>query len=185
MTISSQTQIASPSQVRVSTWTKIVLSALFIALCAMIRIPLPFTPVPITLQTFAVMLIGGALGSRQGVWSVLCYLAMSVVGLPVLSGGQSNPFALMSPLAGYLVGFVVLAYASGWFVERKEKFGNTVVFLGILIASFVQMFMGAFVLGFFVGHTNAIYMGVIPFLLGDFVKVSVVTAIVTNNAFRK
>lgn len=178
----SEVKTFAKDHIRLSMVTKALLCSFLIALCAMIRIPLPFTPVPITLQTFAVMLIGGALGRRYGTLSVLFYLAESLIGLPVLSGGTSNPLALFSPVGGYLIGFAVQAYLTGWFVERTLTYGKGVVFLGIFAASIVQLVLGALVLGFYVGHTHAIYMGVIPFLIGDYLKVSAATVILTKYA---
>jgi len=79
------------------TWIRqlaqVILCSGIIALCAQIRIPLPFTPVPITMQTFAVMMIGGMLGSKNGALCVLMYLAEASFGLPVLRGGVSDPLA--------------------------------------------------------------------------------------------
>lgn len=148
-----------------------MLATLFIALCASIRIPLPFTPVPLSLQTFAVMLVGGALGSRRGTLAVGLYLVEALLGLPVLSGGRIDPAFLMSPVAGYLVGFLFQAYFTGRISERAVSLGQARATVGYLFASFATLACGAAWLSLFVGANKAFYMGVLPFLPGDLIKV--------------
>lgn len=149
---------------------QIVAGSLLIALCAQIRIPLPFTPVPITLQTLAVMLVGGALGSRNGALSVLLYLAQSMMGLPVLSGGHIDPAALIGPAGGYLASFIFQAYLVGWFMERKQEIGPSLVMLGIALSCVVNLSLGALWLGNFAGFGNAFKLGVLPFIPGEICK---------------
>ena len=87
-----------------------------IALCAQIAVP--FFPVPITLQTFAVFLIGLTYGWRLGGITVALYLLEGALGLPVFSGGKGGMIVFMGPTAGYLAGFLFAATACGWFAER-------------------------------------------------------------------
>ncbi len=101
-----------------------VLCALFAALTgvgALIAIPLPFTPVPITLQTFFIFLAGALLGKYLGALSQLIYLLLGVVGLPVFAKGSSGIGALLGPSGGYLVGFIPAAFLVGYLLERREK----------------------------------------------------------------
>ncbi len=95
----------------------VFVSSIFIALMAQVRIPLPFTPVPITGQTFAVLLIGAALGSERGAASLLVYLAEGAAGLPAFAGGTSGLAVLVGPTGGYLIGFVFAAYIIGRLAE--------------------------------------------------------------------
>src|ERR671918_68403 len=88
----------------------ILLGALFVAALAQIEIPLPFTPVPITGQTFGVLLVGAALGSKRGAASLASYLAMGAFGLPFLAGGAHGLDILIGATGGYLIGFVIAAY---------------------------------------------------------------------------
>lgn len=159
---------------------QVVLSSLFIALCAQIRIPLPFTPVPLTMQTFAVLLVGGYLGSKNGALSVMLYLAETMLGLPVLSGGRVDMLALFSPVGGYLIGFIFQAYLSGWVVERQKYLGKTLVSLGLTAACAVQLLCGAFVLAFYVGAERSLLLGVLPFIPGELIKVSAAAAILAR-----
>lgn len=148
---------------------QVILCSGIIALCAQIRIPLPFTPVPITMQTFAVMMIGGMLGSRNGALCVLMYLAEASFGLPVLRGGLSDPLALIGPTAGYLLGFIPMAYIAGWAFERKRAIFT--IFCALLCGEALNMGLGALWLGQFVGISHALTMGVIPFIPGSILKI--------------
>lgn len=142
--------------------------SLFLALCAQIAIPLPFTPVPLTMQTFAVLLLGGLLGPRKGALSVLFYLLEVCFGFPVLAGGVAAPMALLGPRAGYLAGMVVQAYLAGLCVSQWKA--RPAVLFGLLATCAVQLTMGMWVLAPFVGWHNAIPMGVIPFIPGEILK---------------
>ena len=87
----------------------IVGGSLCVAGMAQVRIPLPFTPIPITGQTFAVLLVGVALGSRRGAASLALYLLMGLAGLPFFAGGASGMAYVLGPTGGYLVGFIAAA----------------------------------------------------------------------------
>lgn len=86
----------SASQAGWNTFFQVLAASLFMALCSQIKIALPFTPIPLTLQTLAVLLIGAALGSRKGSFAILLYYAEILIGLPVLAGG----YQIRSPLLG-------------------------------------------------------------------------------------
>lgn len=171
--IFSKSAVKAPilSNVRLLILTQIVLGSILIALSAQIRIPLPFTPVPITFQTLAVMLVGGMLGSRNGALSVIFYLAEALMGLPVLSGGRSDPLFLFSPVGGYLVGCVMQAYLAGWFVERRKFISEWLLFLGLIFACSIQMGCGACWLALFLGAKHAWSLGVAPFIFGELFKI--------------
>jgi biotin transport system substrate-specific component len=152
---------------------KVVACSLFIALCAQIRIPLFFTPIPITLQTFAVMLVAYMLGARHGTLSVLLYIAEATLGLPVLAGKISNPMVLFSITGGYLIGFAIQAYIAGIVIEKKKELGKELVFTGLLLASSLQLICGGLWLSHFVGWENTLIMGIVPFIPGEILKVVV------------
>lgn len=156
--------------------------SLFIALCSEVKVPLFFTPVPLTFQTFSVILVGGMLGRKLGSLSVLLYLAETMLGLPFLAGGRVDPLSLFSPVGGYLVGFIFLAYFVGWLMEQKTTFRNHVLFLGILAACILELIFGAAWLSQYVGATNSILMGVLPFIPGDILK-GIAAYIVLKNRF--
>ena len=109
----------------------ILAGSLLVALAARISIPLPFTPVPITGQTLAILLVGAALGSRLGFLSLLAYLAEGAMGLPVFAGGTGGLAKILGPTGGFLLAFPLAAGLVGLLVER---FGLDRSFLGTLLA---------------------------------------------------
>lgn len=152
----------------------VVGGALFVALTAQIRIPLPFTPVPITGQTLGVLLVGGLLGTRSGAAALLLYLLMGFVGLPFFTGGASGIEQLFGATGGYLVAFPIAAALVGWLAERgwDRRFSTTVA--AMLLGNLVIYVLGAGWLAFGVGLGlgKALTLGVLPFLIGDAIKMA-------------
>src|SRR5690606_32756472 len=141
-----------------------------IVLAAPLTIPLPFTPVPIALSTFAVFVVGASLGPLRGVLSAGLYLALGAAGAPVFSGGQSG---VAFPTFGYVIGFVIAAALVGRLAShRADRHVPGALALGAL-GTLVMYACGvpwlAVSLG--VGLREAIVLGVLPFLIGDAVKV--------------
>jgi len=100
----------------------VVGASFFVALCARVTVPLPFTPVPLTLQNFAVLLVGLALGSRRGFAALALYLAEGAFGLPVFNPtGLGGIAQLLGPTGGYLMAYPVVAFVSGFIAERGSK----------------------------------------------------------------
>ena len=145
--------------------------ALLTALFAQITIPLPFTPVPITGQTFAVLLSGAALGMWAGGASQLVYLLLGTF-LPFYAGGASGTEVLFGGSGGYLFGFVVAALLVGKLAERRHDRRVASAVTAFLTGSLVIYFFG--VIGLMAtydwGLREAVEKGVVPFLLGDTVK---------------
>ena len=146
--------------------------SLLLGLFAQIKIPLGFTPVPLTGQTFGVMFVTLLLGCRKGPLAVLAYLAEGSLGLPVFAGGAAGIAHLIGPTGGYFIGFLVQSILIGQLLERTRLH----LFWVLLATSFVQMGLGAFWLGLFTGLEKALVMGFYPFILGDLLKVSAVSA---------
>lgn len=161
---------SSHRQSRTSETTLIICASLFIALCAQIKIPLFFSPVPITGQTFAVVLIGALLGSRNGALAAAFYIIEGTCGLPFFTGGSSGLATLLGPTGGYFAGFIVQAYLIGRFMESQKEFDSRKLLAAICLCSLVQMSMGMAWLAHFVGIQNILIMGFIPFLPGGFLK---------------
>jgi len=145
--------------------------SLFIALSAQVAIHLPFSPVPVTGQTLAVILVGMLLGSRRGSLALLTYLAEGLAGLPVFAGGTAGPARLLGPTGGYLVGFIVAAYVTGLLAERgwDRRVGTTL--LAMLFGNAVLYALGLPWLAAFVGVRRALPLGLYPFIPGDLLKV--------------
>lgn len=160
---------------RAAAWLRelllISLSVLFLAALAQIEIVLPFTPIPITGQTFGVLLIGAALGANRGAASMIAYIAAGGVGLPFFSGGGSGLRILTGATAGYLVGFVVAAYAVGRLAEHGLERSIRTSILPFLAGTLIIYAGGVAWLSVLVGGLNeAIRLGVLPFLPGDAIK---------------
>ena len=118
-------------------------ASLFVALCAHITLPLPFTPVPLTLQNFAVLLVGLRLGSRRGFAALVLYLAEGAAGLPVFNPtGPGGLLQLFGPTGGYLMVYPVVAGLAGLIMERGEValFAGGLGWLALLTHSFLQAF---------------------------------------------
>jgi biotin transport system substrate-specific component len=144
--------------------------SLLIAASAQIAIPLPFTPVPVTLQTMMVLATGALLGSRRGAAAVLLYIGEGLAGLPVFSLGRSGIAHLAGPTGGYLVGFVAAAFLAGLFSERGWDRHGLLAFAGLMIADLAIFVPGLLWLGIFTGFTNVAVMGALPFFLADALK---------------
>jgi biotin transport system substrate-specific component len=125
----SATQVTSPRSraFEVASQIAIVVSAsIFVALCARIYIPLPGTPVPLTVQNLGVLLVGLALGSRRGLAALALYLAEGAVGIPVFSPhGLGGIAQIVGPTGGYLIAYPFVAALTGYIFERgKPAFGR-------------------------------------------------------------
>ncbi len=148
----------------------ILAGALWVALFAQVRIPLPFTPVPITGQTFAVLLIGTALGAQRGAAALVLYLSMGLSGLPVFAGGTGGVEHLAGPTGGYLIGFVLAAYVIGRMAERGLERTIHTSFLPFLVGTGIIYLAGVSWLALYIGLPAAIEKGLLPFLIGDVLK---------------
>ena len=159
---------------RTSTWTRDILlvfsGTIFVALLAQVRIPLPFTPVPLTGQTFAVLLVGAALGSKRGAASLTLYTAIGALGLPVFAGGATGMAYLAGPTLGYLVGFVVAAFVIGKLAERGLERNLSTSLLPFFVGTLVIYTFGAGWLAILFGVEKALALGVLPFIVGDVIK---------------
>jgi biotin transport system substrate-specific component len=146
--------------------------SLLVALCAQISIPLSFSPVPITLQTLAVLLAGAALGSKRGALAMLAYLAEGSAHLPFFAGGASG-FPLVT--GGYLIGFVIAAFVVGWLCERGLDRSLLTSAIAMLPGSVIIYLVGATWLGIalHLDVATAFAYGIKPFLIGDLLKLIV------------
>jgi len=152
--------------------------ALLTAGAAQIVIPLGFTPVPITGQTFAVLLAGGVLGAFRGAASQVLYVALGAIGLPFFAGGTGGWEVVTGATAGYLVGFVVAAFIIGALAERRQDRKVWTAIPAFIAGTIVIYVFGAAWLGYRLGvpltgppgETSAVALGVAPFLVGDTLK---------------
>jgi biotin transport system substrate-specific component len=150
----------------------ILAGAGLVALAAQISIPLPFTPVPITGQTFAVVLVGASLGAIRGTASLSLYLAAGLAGAPVYADGRHGWEVVSGASGGYLVGFVVAAFLTGLLAERRwdRKFSSAVAAMltGNVVIYLIGLPWLAVVLD--TGLERTLELGLYPFVPGDVLK---------------
>jgi biotin transport system substrate-specific component len=140
------------------------------------KIQVPFWPVPMTMQTFVVLVLGMAYGWRLAGATVLLYLAQGALGLPVFAAGGGIAY-FAGPTAGYLVGFLLAAVAVGWLAEHGWDRSPLRTLGAMLIGTVIIFACGIAWLSTLIGVARAIGAGLVPFLLGEAVKIALATAI--------
>lgn len=157
----------------------IVAGSLLVALCAQISLPLPFSPVPLTGQTFAVLLLGATFGARRSAAALLLYLTEGAAGLPVFAPeGALGLARLVGPTGGYLLAFPAAAFLAGWLVECAAR-RRWWTWLGAALAAEAVIFAGGLAWLKLLTRTSwreAAAAGLLPFLPGEAVKVALVAA---------
>jgi biotin transport system substrate-specific component len=156
----------------------VALGALVVAIAAQFVVPVPLSPVPMTLQPLAVLVVGGLLGAAAGVSALILYIALGALGLPVFAGGGSGFLHLIGPTGGYLLAFPVAAGLTGALVGRAPR-----SILRVLLACALGMVLihvgGVAQLALLGGNPAAAFrMGFLPFLTGDLLKVGLAAAVI-------
>jgi biotin transport system substrate-specific component len=161
----------------------IIAGSLVTAAAARLAVPLPWSPVPLTGQTFAVLLTGAALGARRGLLAQALYLTEGAMGLPFFAGGLGGPLAFAGPSGGFLVAFPLAAAVTGLLAERgwDRRFGTMLA--AMLLGSVVILVSGLAVLSHFVPADRLLAAGLLPFLPGDVIK-AVAAALALPAAWR-
>lgn len=185
ITSGRRTPIAVPfaSASIISRVAAIALGSLLIALSARLRIDLPFSPVPVTGQTFAILLVAAALGRTLGFSSVVAYLIEGLLGAPVFAGGTAGPAVLAGPTGGYLIGFALAALVVGSLAERGWDRRFITAVPAMLLGEVAIYLVGLPWLARFVGVPQVFAAGLVPFLVGDVYKL-VLAALVLPVAWR-
>ncbi|HOP46616.1 MAG TPA: biotin transporter BioY [Desulfobacteraceae bacterium] len=158
------------------------------AVGAFIIIPIP--PVPITLQTLFTALSGALLGGRLGALSQVIYVLLGIIGLPVFAGGKAGLGVLFGPTGGYLIGFIVGSYVIGKIIEIKKDAGIFLIAISMIIGFLVLYAIGILQLSVVakLSFVKALSVGMIPFLIGDALKIAVATFVtlkLRNRIFTK
>lgn len=154
---------------------KMIQAALMAALTAVgAYLIIPIGPVPITLQTFFVLLSGRLLGKKYGVLAQITYLLLGAVGLPIFSGGQGGLGILLGPTGGFLISFIAASWIAGHYSGKREK---DLFILGAAVLS--NYLIGSIYFSFITGTNlfEALSMTVIPFVPGDLLKIVLVLTI--------
>jgi biotin transport system substrate-specific component len=161
------------------------IGALLIALSAQAAVPVPFSPVPMTLQPLAVLVVGGLIGPSAGLTALVLYLALGIMGLPVFAGGGSGIVRLLGPTGGYLLSFPISAWIAGFIVSPALVAGaakSQVVLRVLLGCALAMVFIhigGVAQLALLGGDPAlALRVGFIPFLTGDLLKVGLAALLI-------
>jgi biotin transporter BioY len=155
----------------------IICGSLLIALCARVKVLLPFSPIPVTAQTFAVLIIGALFGAKRGSFAALIYVIEGAIGLPIFALGGGF-FELLGPTGGYLIGFIPAAYITGYLAQKgwDRRIGTTIlamVFGNIVIYSFGLVWM-SYLMGI---NKSILSAGLYPFIASDLVKIILAAAV--------
>jgi biotin transport system substrate-specific component len=158
-------------------------ASLFVGLCSRITIPLPFTPVPLTVQNFGVLLVGLLLGSRRGFAAMILYLAEGAMGMPVFSPssvGLMGVAQILGPTGGYLMAYPLVAGLAGFIFERGKKSFARAAVAGLLAE--IVLFAGGVSWLYVATHSlaKAAYLGLYWFVTAEVLKVMVAAAIATR-----
>lgn len=175
--------ISSPHSVLLQwTWPKtvgmVIAGSAVIAVCARLVVPLPFTPVPLTLANFGVLLVGLVAGSRRGFAAAALYLGWGAMGLPVFSmSGPGGVAQLFGPTAGYLWAYPVVAFLAGWVAERGAA--TFVRNLTAAVAAELVLFAAGVSWLAIMTHSwaRAAFFGLYPFLFAEVMKVMAAAAV--------
>jgi biotin transport system substrate-specific component len=162
---------------------RIAAANILLVLCAHIVIPLPWTPVPITGQTFGVLLVAALLGSRRGALVMVLYLMEGAGGLPVFQPlGMPAAARFFGPTAGYLLAFPIAAYVTGWIVELRAGKSSLRLLGGLIAGEVIILGEGCAWLAVAMGlsASGAAAMGLVPFLPGEAIKIALVMAAVSG-----
>ena len=167
-----------------STVTKVAMSfmmACITGLMAQIVIPLPWTPVPITAQTFAVLCSGLFLGKKYGCLSQILYVALGIAFIPWFGGMTGGLEVLLGSTGGYMIGFILAAYFVGAISEKYSDARNFTKMIGVIgIANFALIYIPGLiglavwfyvVQGSVLSITDVLLMGLVPFIFGDIIKI--------------
>ena len=145
----------------------------FLSIMSQVLIPLPYTPVPISLGTFGVTLMALLYGRKLGTATILSYVAAGSLGAPIFAGGKAG--SLFSPTGGYILGFIVATIILGYLADRGVTKSYVKTILSLMLSSAIILTLGSLVLSLFVPGKNAFMIGVLPFLPGDALKSTTTT----------
>ena len=156
----------------------VISGVIFLGLVSQVVMPLPFTPVPITGQTFGILLLGLVYGKKLGLKTIGAYLAAGSLGMPVFLGGTSG-LLFLRPTGGYLIGFFFAVMLCGYLTEKgwAKSYGKTLLIM--ILAEIVLYTFGLVHLSLFV-KGNVLLMGLYPFLAGEVIKIALITLILPS-----
>tara|TARA_B100001094_G_scaffold58739_1_gene54197 strand:+ start:328 stop:894 length:567 start_codon:yes stop_codon:yes gene_type:complete len=158
----------------------ILLGSLLIAILSQISIHIPFSPVPITGQTIGVLLVGGILGSKKGLLSVVAYISKGSLGLPVFAEFSAGIPVLFGPTGGYILSFIPAVFIIGYLSENDFTKKIIPSFISCILATLLILGIGTLFLSLFFGLKESLIMGFYPFIYIGIVKSFISATIITN-----
>jgi biotin transport system substrate-specific component len=169
--------VAIPRSTTLTDAVLVIVASLIAAAAAQVEIRLPWTPVPITGQTFAVLLSGTVLGARRAFLAQCLYLLEGACGLPFFAGGAAGAAMLIGPTGGYLAAFPFAAAVTGAFAEHALDRTPVRMFLSMIAGSAVIFGLGLGQLSRFVPADALLASGLLPFIPGDLIKAALAAAV--------
>lgn len=161
------------------------LASVLIAIAAPISLKLPFTPVPLTLQVHLILFLAATLGSKRGAMMVLFYLMQGIMGFPVFAAGASGLATVLGPRGGYLMGYLVAAFVVGKLQEESREKSALKLFTHMGVGNLIVYLLGFAWLSGFLGMKGALMLGVLPFVIGDAIKLVVFSKLGVSNKLRR
>ena len=171
--LSNNSKIKSKEKEFLKSIFLVLSGVIFLSIMSQLIIPLYFTPVPISLGSFGIMLVALLYGRKLGTATVISYVAAGSLGAPIFAGFKAG--SLFSPTGGYIIGYIVAAVILGYLSDKGIAKSYVKTFLSLLLASAVILILGALVLMLFVPIKNVFMAGVLPFIPGDMLKAIVAT----------
>jgi len=178
------TQALTPAD-RALTWAQqaalVVGASMFVAVCARVTLPLPFTPVPLTMQNFGVLLVGLMLGRERGFAALALYLAEGLAGMPVFSPtGPGGLAQLLGPTGGYLIAYPFVAAVAGWMMERGPRTFFRAATAGLLAEILLFVSGISWLVVFTHSFAQALRFGFYWFVFAEIIKVMLASGIATG-----
>ena len=171
--LSNNSKIKSKEKEFLKSIFLVLSGVIFLSIMSQLIIPLYFTPVPISLGSFGIMLVALLYGRKLGTATVISYVAAGSLGAPIFAGFKAG--SLFSPTGGYIIGYIVAAVILGYLSDRGIAKSYVKTFLSLLLVSVIIFILGALVLMLFVPIKNVFMAGVLPFIPGDMLKVIAAT----------
>tara|TARA_B100001250_G_C19405242_1_gene616523 strand:- start:49 stop:612 length:564 start_codon:yes stop_codon:yes gene_type:complete len=141
------------------------------------KVQVPFWPVPMTMQTFVVFLIGSTYGVRLSLLTLVAYLIEGALGLPVFAAGGGIMY-LTGPTAGYLYGMTLAAVVISWFANQGYSTSHLKSFISIMVGSAIIFTLGVLYLGSIIGYNKAIQAGLLPFIPSELFKIALAVLLI-------
>lgn len=150
-----------------------------VAIFSQITIPVPFSMVPITFQTFAVILVAIMIEDRLATYTLIVYTLLGCIGLPVFSGFSGGVPRIFGPTGGFIIGFILMAFIIGQAAKRKNK---VILWMGTYVGLVIDYILGVIQLSFVAHMTlkEAIMVGAVPFIIKDFILAAIAIIIATR-----